>query len=645
MASARKSPSRSLASESKRFRLLLDLNPAPMWLLEPRTLRFVEVNEAALKKFGRTRAEFASLKLSDLWPPEQLSRLKKSFSALSHGRGRHFDSIKHRTKSGRTLELELDAHLVRWQGGDAVLAVIHDVTKQKTVEAALRGAERASIDGMAVLDAKRRYVYVNEAYAKIYGAPTAAELLGKPWRALCPERELKRFEDELMRGLSERGWWRGEAPGLRADGTEFPLELSMTAIEGGGFVIVARDITQRKQSEAEHERLLALERVARAEAEAANRAKDEFLAVLSHELRTPMTAVLGWTWLLRAGDVQPSEQAKALEIIERNMKLQAQIIEDLLDVSSIITGKLHLQPRPVRLDSVLASAVEANRAGAEGRGVAIEAALEPVSVYGDAHRLQQVFWNLLSNAVKFNKDGGSVRVTARRDSGCALVTVEDTGEGIGAEFLSAVFDPFRQAEDSLTRKHRGLGLGLAIVRHLVELHGGGVSAASEGQGKGATFTVALPLSPEPAAEKGARSEEASRSSLRETLSGIRVLLVDDEPDTLQMLGELLRFCGADVDLALSSAEALEAFERRVPQVLVSDISMPFEDGYSLLAKLRARGPGRGGGVHAVALTARAKDEDRQKALEAGFQLWLAKPVEPRQLVSAIRSLAGRPERV
>lgn len=642
MSPARKRARADDAADALRLRLLLDLNTAPMWIFERRSLRFIEVNAAAVKKYGYSREQFLEMTALDLRPKDEVDRFKRNVARLAGRKTSHFYEVRHQLKSGRVIDVEIDAHLIKWGRGQAVLSVLHDVTKQKTVEAAMRGAERASIDGMAVLDAKRRYIFVNDAYAQLYGFASADELVGKAWKPLCPKRELERFEQEVMRGLSQRGCWRGEAAGLRQDGSEFPQELSMTAVEGGGFVCVARDVTQRKQSQAEHERLLALERVARAEAEAANRAKDEFLAVLSHEMRTPMTAILGWTWLLRAGDVQPSEQARALEIIERNMKLQAQIIEDLLDVSSIITGKLHLEPRPIRLDSVLRAAVDANQPAAAGRSISIQTQVEPLSVYGDAHRLQQVFWNLLSNAVKFNKENGRVLVAARSDAGCAVVTVEDTGEGIAPEFLSAVFDPFRQEESSLTRKHRGLGLGLAIVRHLVELHGGGVSVASSGPGRGAAFTVALPLSPEPA-QPPAPADEGPRSSLQNTLDGVSVVLVDDEPDTLQMLAELLRFCGADVETALSADEALKALERKVPDVLVSDIAMPFEDGYGLLRRVRARGAARGGRVQAIALTARAKDEDRREALEAGFQLWLAKPVEPRDLVSAIRRLAGRPE--
>lgn len=404
-----------------------------------------------------------------------------------------------------------------------------------------------------------------------------------------------------------------------------------------GMVGVATDVT-------DHHRVLELEKKARAEAEATSQAKDEFLAVVSHELRTPMTAIQGWTWLLRSGEVKSQDVGKALEVIERNMKLQAQIIEDLLDISSIVTGKLQLDRRPIDINAALDDALEQLRPSAEARELRIEEDRSEALIHGDRARLKQVFWNLLSNAIKFNKEGGVVRVFVGTRDGRAVVRFEDTGEGIPPDFLPSLFDPLRQAESSLTRKHRGLGIGLAIVRHLVKMHGGTVEAYSPGPGKGSRFTVTLPLgsASAQAAPNAAAAEAAEeQSTLTHSLDLMRVLLVDDEPDTLQILTQLLRYCGAEVSPASSAAEALALLPRKKPDIVISDIAMPLEDGYSLIRKIRALPPEQGGEVPALALTAMAAPEDRRLALEAGYQFYLAKPVEPAKLVAALRSLPRR----
>ena len=507
-------------------------------------------------------------------------------------------------------------------------------------------AMSASMDGVAILDRRGRYLFVNEAHARLYGYAAPSEMEGLTYRDLYEEEQLARLETEIMPEFWRSGHWRGEAVGRRRDGTTFPQELSLSRIdhgEGGGqeMVCVARDITERKRAEEEHGRLLQLEKTARAEAEAASRAKDEFLAVVSHELRTPMTAILGWTWLLRSGDVAPAELGKALDVIDRNMKLQAQIIEDLLDVSSIVTGKLHLSVKTVDLAAAVAAAVDTVSGVAERSSIVLKTDLQSgVTVSGDAHRLQQVFWNLLSNAIKFNRKDGAVRATLGIAEGCAAVTIEDDGEGIDPALLPEIFDPFRQGEDSLTREHRGLGLGLAIVRHLVELHGGSVSAASGGRGKGASFTVLLPLLDIPAPVKAARPQQAAppRPALKDALKGVAVLVVDDEPDTVAVLGELLRHCGAEVHSALSAGEALEVIRKSQPKLLLCDLAMPGEDGFSLIRKLRDMTGG--GRIRALALSARARDDDRERALEAGFDRFLAKPAELDVIVAHLRELAA-----
>ncbi|HEX9919205.1 MAG TPA: ATP-binding protein, partial [Pyrinomonadaceae bacterium] len=409
------------------------------------------------------------------------------------------------------------------------------------------------------------------------------------------------------------------------------------------FAGITQNITGRKRAERERERLLR-------DAQEANRLKDEFLATLSHELRTPLTAILGWSRLLQTSDFDKVATARALHTIERNAQAQAQLIDDLLDTSRIITGKLRLDVRAVDLESVVMSAIETARPVAEAKGIRLQTIFDtrvgPIS--GDPDRLQQVVWNLLSNAIKFTPQGGRVQVRLERVYSHVEITVADTGRGIAAEFLPHVFDRFRQADQTTTRAHGGLGLGLAIVRQLVELHGGSVHVESEGEGRGTTFTVSLPLLPlrqEPASDVP-RIHPAGLSSNVELdcppeLTGLRVLVVDDEPDTRELVAAVLNSCGAQVIQAATAAEALEQIERTRADVLITDIGMPEEDGFSLLARIRELPPERGGGIPAAALTAYARSEDRVRALRAGFQMHVTKPVEPAELITVVANLAGR----
>jgi signal transduction histidine kinase/CheY-like chemotaxis protein len=385
------------------------------------------------------------------------------------------------------------------------------------------------------------------------------------------------------------------------------------------------------------------------EAQEANRTKDEFLATLSHELRTPLTSILGWTNLLRSVKFDEATTERALETIERNARSQKQLVDDLLDASRIITGKLRLEMKPTELGKVIEAACEAVRPAAQAKGIELRLALDGSAspVAGDAERLQQVVWNLLSNAVKFTPEGGSVEVRLAREDGRACISVTDTGEGMKAEFLPFVFDRFRQADGTTTRAHGGLGLGLAIVRHLAELHGGTVAATSAGEGLGATFTVRLPL-----LEVDGRTEQqqAGGGELAErqtVLGGLCLLIVEDEPDTRLLLCKALERYGATVEACESADEALAALERSSFDCILSDIAMPGEDGYTFIKKLRERDAARPGGeaTPAIALTAYAHDEDRMRALAAGFQLHLAKPITPKELAEAVASVVGRTSNV
>jgi CheY-like chemotaxis protein len=378
--------------------------------------------------------------------------------------------------------------------------------------------------------------------------------------------------------------------------------------------------------------------------------KDEFLATLSHELRTPLNAILGWSQLLKTGGKDSADFEQGIEVIDRNARAQTQIIEDLLDMSRIISGKVRLDVQRVDLAPVVAAAVDALKPTADAKGVRLHVVLDPRAgpVSGDPSRLQQVFWNLLSNAVKFTPRGGRVQVLLERVNSHLELSVIDTGEGISAEFLPFVFDRFRQSDASTTRQHGGLGLGLAIVKQLVELHGGSISAKSAGEGKGSTFTVALPMTViqpdvvEPVAKRHptAKGTPVSVEHCAD-IAGLKVLVVDDEPDARALMKRLLESCHAKVIVAASAQEAVERVQSERPDVIASDIGMPGEDGYSLIRRVRALPADQGGETPAMALTAYARGEDRVKALTAGFQYHVAKPIDPGELISLVASLAGR----
>jgi len=409
-------------------------------------------------------------------------------------------------------------------------------------------------------------------------------------------------------------------------------------------------INELKRSEEEREKILLREQAARSEAEAANRIKDQFLATLSHELRTPLTAIIGWAGLLRSTELNSELRGQALETVERNARTQAQLIDDLLDVSRIVSGKLLLDVKEIELDKVVTSAINVVRPAADAKAIRITYEREAGKSFitGDAARLQQIVWNLLSNAVKFTPEGGAVGIRLERVGSHIKLSVSDTGKGIAANFLPHVFDRFRQADSTTTRNYGGLGLGLAIVRHLVELHGGTVSAESGGEGQGATFSTTFPLlavSTEmqsgEATAGGGDAGEGRASHSRSELAGLRVLVVDDEPDTRQVISAVISKSGAEVKTCASVPEAFETLKMWKPDILMSDIGMPDEDGYSLIRKVRSLSAESGGLIPAAALTAYARDDDRDRALAAGFQMHVAKPIGSKELISVVAGLAGR----
>jgi len=423
------------------------------------------------------------------------------------------------------------------------------------------------------------------------------------------------------------------------------IEVSVAQTEAARLHVeeLSRYITDLQRSEEARGQLLLRAERARSEAEAANRIKDEFLATLSHELRTPLTSLLGWSSVLREAKREEKILNQGLDAIDRNARIQAQLIDDLLDVSRIVSGKLNLDVRPLDVSSVTRAAINVVRPAAGAKNIALDYWAQPGlgAISADSARLQQIVWNLLSNAVKFTPHGGKISVQVEQDGSDARVTVQDTGQGIDSEFLPRVFDRFRQADSSTTRSFGGLGLGLAIVRHLVELHGGTVSAHSDGIDRGAIFSATFPLltdrsEPLPLANSG----EINCSDIR-SLDGLRVLLVDDEPEARQIISTVIKRTGAEVKACTSAREALANLMEWKPDVILSDIAMPDEDGYSFISKVRTLPRERGGNTPAAALTAYARDVDRRQALEAGFQMHIAKPIGAGQLVTMIARLAGR----
>jgi signal transduction histidine kinase len=410
---------------------------------------------------------------------------------------------------------------------------------------------------------------------------------------------------------------------------------------------VGVDITERKLAEIEREQLLHREQAARLEAEDATRLKDEFLATVSHELRTPLNAIIGWVHLLRTGQLDEEAATRAVESIDRSAQSQSQLINDLLDVSRIISGKLRLELRTITMLSVVEMALDTVKPAIQAKGITLDVELdkEVGSTAGDPDRLQQVVWNLLTNAVKFSNKGGKIAVRLERSGSNILLTVQDDGVGIDPQFLPFVFHPFRQGNGGSTRKHPGLGLGLAIVRQLVELHGGRVRATSPGKGKGSIFTVTLPVRASGEEQAAAVAPESvqvaasSRPGSLPDLKGVSVLVVDDDEDAREILATVLVQAGATVAKAADTAEALAHLEHDVPTILLSDIGMPGQDGYAFIRELRRREPDKGGRVPAVALTAYARSDDRFRALASGFQMHIAKPVEVSELLAVVANLA------
>jgi PAS domain S-box-containing protein len=642
--------------------------------------------------------------------PDDQSRVMKQWNETVITRSTYHSEHRVRAADGRYRYFSVRTVPVFDESGNLLewVGVHTDISEAKQAEQALRTSEQrfrrlaeSNIFGVAFGNFAGTIVDANDYFLRMIGYDRSDLESGRlRWIDITPTEYLP-LDWNAGNELRQRGVSTPfEKEYIRKDGSRVPILIGSALMnepydEQTEVVSFYVDLTDRKRAEAEREKLLAQEQAARLQAETANRIKDEFLAVLSHELRSPLNPILGWTKLLRTRSFDAATTDRALETIERNAKLQTQLIEDLLDVSRILRGKMSLQMTAVNLVSVIEAAIETVQLPADAKAIRVEFLSLPAAyqVVGDSARLQQIFWNLLSNAIKFTPNGGRVSVKLERVEGeigamrsrgaeepgsrgakeqgsrgareqggrgqeqylpphplthpptpspppsptYAQITITDTGKGIHPDFLDHVFDYFRQADSSITRSFGGLGLGLAIVRHLVELHGGRVSAASEGEGKGATFTVYLPLieasvplSVEPVPDPGLPKAELLR--------GVRVLAVDDEADMREYVSTLLQEAGATVMLASSAKETLTILLKTVPDILITDIGMPQIDGYTLLKQIRQLSAKQGGQLPAIALTAYAGEYDQQQAKAAGFQLHLSKPIEPDHLVQAIRQL-------
>jgi PAS domain S-box-containing protein len=640
----------ALRKSEAQYRLLFESNPQAMWVYDLTTLRFLAVNDAAVRYYGYSRSEFLEMTIKDIRPPEDVQLLEQYLASENAG-SQNAGEWRHRKKDGSIIDVDITASRLTFGGRPAEFVLVHDITERKKAERALRISEdryRDLVDNSHELicthDLEGRVLSVNPWAARVLGYPQDS-LVGINIRdGLLPEYREK-FDDYMRTVITE-----GSAGGvmkvrtatgetrlweyyntLRTEGVEKPIVRGM-----------AHDATERRKA-------LKREKEARLEAEAANRVKDEFLSTLSHELRTPLTAIMGWADLLLHDEVERKNRRQALETIFRNANSQCQLINDLLEVSRIITGKLRLEFVACEVHSVIEAAAESIRPTAEAKGVRLQVLLEPQvgPVFGDRERLQQVVWNLLSNGVKFTNKGGLVQVTLQRINSHVEIAVKDTGVGIRSDFLPHVFDRFRQADGSTTRNYGGLGLGLAIVRHLVELHGGTAWAESAGEGQGSKFSVRLPVmvaseehSPE-ALKQPAITPVEARDRQPSSCAGLRVLVIDDEVDARSLLSTMLERCGAQVVAVGSAREGLESLESWKPDVLIADIGMPVEDGYGLIKKVRALPKERGGQTPALALTAYARTEDRVRALSEGYQVHLAKPVDRFELAAVVTSLGHR----
>ena len=629
------------AQTDPEFRALLEAAPDAMVIVDEQGT-ITLVNAQAENLFGYDRAELLGRKVEILVPV----RFRGSHGAH---RGRYFSNA-HRRPMGAGLELfglrrdgtefPVEISLSTLVTGDRTLIIsaIRDLSDRKRAEAQFRALLESAPDAMVIVNAAGEIVLVNAQTERVFGY-NREELLGRTVEMLVPAR-YGHVHTKHRLAYFGSAHPRPMGVGLdlfakRKDGSEFPVEISLSPLETEEGQLVAsaiRDITDRKAAAAERARLVQ-ERAAHAEA---NRIKDEFLATLSHELRTPLNAVLGWIGLIESGAVPQEQIGRALATISRNVRAQAQLVDDLLDVSRILTGKLTVQMTALDLTDVAEAALEVVRPAAHAKQIHLGARYEqrPILLIGDADRLQQVIWNLLSNAIKFTPAHGRVELQVGLHRHAVEIVVRDTGEGISAGFLPHVFDRFRQQDSSTTRPHGGLGLGLAVAKSIVELHGGTIDASSAGPGRGATFRAVIPT--------GSVAERRTASRATPDVSALRgatIVVVDDQEDERVLLSAIFRHAGADVRVAATVPEALALIAAAKPRLVVSDLAMPREDGYTLVRRLRETEALRA--IPAVAVTAHARPEDRDAALTAGFDAYVSKPLDRDLLLARAAALLTR----
>ena len=613
-------------------------------------------NKGAQRIFGYSADEVIGKPITILIPEDHQDEEPAILARLRSGeRIEHYETIRVR-KDGTPIDISLTVSPIKGPKGEIIGAskIARDITEQRRARKELDEANerlRLALDASRLgdwsWDAKTDVLTLSETAARIFDVPPGSHFTRTQMQNLLHEEDLKSVIAAVDKALTEHRDYEVEYRIHHKDGSERWVLGRGRGVYGddgtvSGMLGFVQDISTRKTAEVENARLYR-------QAEESSRLKEEFLATISHELRTPLSAILGWTRMLRLGQLSEEHTTKALDTIERNARAQAQLIDDLLDVSRIMTGKLRMDVRPSDPNAFIDAAVDAVRPAADAKGVRVQKVVDTgaVSIPGDPVRLQQVVWNLLSNAIKFTPRGGRVQIRSERVNSHLEIVVTDTGQGISADFLPHVFDRFRQADQKTSRQHGGMGLGLAIVRHLVELHGGTVRAMSDGEGKGATFTVTLPITPFYQIDSsGGRVHPAARDLLppdegTDRLDGLHILVVDDEPDTRELLKQGLEYCGANVTVAGSANEAVDSLLVSVPDILISDVGMPGVDGYDLIRQIRELPPDRGGKVAAIALTAYTRVEDRLQALRAGYDMHVPKPVELAELVAVAATVARR----
>ena len=612
-------------------------------------------NKAAEKMFGYSDLEMIGNSVAILIPSDHHDEEPLILDRIRRGeRIEHYDTQRIR-KDGRIIHVSLTVSPITDRMGRVIGAskIARDITERKRLEKAerdqlfLAAIVSSADDAIISKDLNGIVTSWNPAAERLFGY-TAEEMIGKPIATLIPADHSNEEPEILSRIRRGERIEHYETKRVRKDGRIIDVALAVSPIRDSlrriiGASKIARDITEQKRAAAREREALSQARQAIRHAEEASRAKDEFIATVSHELRTPMTSILGWTRMLINGQLPAESQQKALQTIDRNARAQAQLIEDLLDISRIVSGKLRVEIKSIDIGAVISAAVEAVRPAAEAKRIRIQTVVSSGAgpILGDADRLQQVVWNLLSNAIRFTPPEGFVQINLQRVESQIELRVSDNGIGIKPEFLPHIFNRFTQADSSITRSHGGLGMGLAIVKSLVELHGGVVSASSPGEGQGAVFTIKLPMSaiwPDPRKEVPlSESPVGAGLKPRDELVGLKILVVDDEPDTCDLLRYVFNESGGIVQTANSVREALELFDQWQPDLLVSDISMPEIDGYELIRILRQE---RRSQIPAVALTAMARIDDRVRALTAGYQMHVSKPVQPGELTSIVAGLVG-----